>query len=111
MQMIFFGGFSSPIQHNDKKVIDIRRKVKIVHPFHPGNGKEYEYLERIRTNKEDRVRCLDENGKVRFFQTKITDVYETTPFSEISAVKCVLKIEDLLLLKNLIDKINKKTEE
>jgi len=104
----FISAYLSQIENNDKKTTELRKKVKIVHPFHPDNGKEYEYLERIRTNKEDKIRCIDENGKLRIFQTKITDMYEDTSFSVMIKRKCIMRIEDIIILKTQLESIGKK---
>jgi len=77
--------------------------ITIVHPFHPDNGKSYECIERIQTKLGERVRCLDQDGKLRIFPINITNLY-ITDFKEVSDQgDCKTSVDDLLTLKELVD--------
>ena len=43
----------------------------------PDNGKSYEYIDRVQSKLGERVRCLDEDGELRIFPIKITNLYIT----------------------------------
>lgn len=89
----------------DNNTPDLRKSIKIRHPFHPENGKEYEYIGRIQSKYDDRVKYLDENGKLRIIPTKMTDLHEESIISSLSGSNCVLSFDDLTSIKALVDTI------
>lgn len=94
----------------DKNTPDLRKSIKIRHPFHPENGKEYEYIGRIQTKYDDRVKYLDKNGKMRIIPTRMTDLYEESIISSLSGGNCALSFDDLTSLKTLVDTISNQTK-
>jgi hypothetical protein len=82
--------------HTNTEILNGHKKIIITHPFHPDQGNEYGYL----GEAGDRVRCLDAQGKIREFPINITNLHEgLCP----RGGKCVMSIEDLLLLKKAVD--------
>ena len=77
-----------------------------MHPFHPENGKQYEYIELIHSRTGDRVRCLDEHGKLRIFPVKITSLYEQTDHERLIKGGCIVSTDDLVSLKELVAALN-----
>jgi len=82
--------------HTDAKLINGHTTITITHPFHPDKGKVYEYL----GENAGRVRCLDEQGKTRIFPKKVTNLH-VSGLSQ--GGSCVMSVDDLLALKDLMD--------
>ena len=98
--------YFSLIIHNDKNTLEERENLTIVHPFHPENGKNYEYLELVRSKTGDRVRCLDKEGELRIFPVNITNLYEPTDYMRLKEGGCIVSANDLISLKELVDAFN-----
>jgi len=82
--------------------------IKIVHPFHPENGKVYELLGKSQSKFGERVTVLDDQGRKRVFSINMTDLYISTTSEHLADDHCfVLPLDDLLLLKELIDSISR----
>ena len=75
--------------------------ITITHPFHPFKGKEYEYLGQA----NGYVRCLDEQGKIRLFPVRYTNLYTSIVDKRSSEDDCILSFDDFLMLKELLDAI------
>ena len=89
--------------HTAKKSPEAVKQITITHPFHPDAGKGYEYLCKTKYYGIDYVTCTDEQGKRCMFPVNITDLY--TASDELSGNGCVMSIENLLSLKELMDGI------
>ena len=89
--------------HNDKNTFDACVNITIVHPFHPENGKNYDYLELVQTKVGDRVRCMDEKGNLRIFPVNITNLYKSTDYNRLEEGGCIVSVDDLISLKELVD--------
>jgi hypothetical protein len=81
-----------------------RELFRIVHPFHPLCGAEYELVTRKLTWGEDRVFYYDSGGKLKSLLTNVTDVVSKDPFDRISAGRSAFRVEDLLDLRALFAK-------
>ena len=90
------------ITHNDKNTIDKRETVTIAHPFHPENGKIYEFLGLVQLKTGDHVRCLDEEGKLRFFPVSITDMKAPADSERLGKGGCIVSVDDLISLMKLV---------
>ena len=89
---------------------DTLKVITITHPFHPDNGKSYEYIERIHSKLGERVMCSDEAGKLRIFPISITNLLISSISECAEKHNCVTLVDDLFLLKNLIDSLSESKE-
>jgi hypothetical protein len=80
-------------------------RFRITHPFHPHVGAEYELVTRKLTWGEDRVFYYDANGKLKSLLTNVTDVVSKNAFDCVSAGRSAFRVEDLLELRRLFDKL------
>ena len=76
-------------------------RFRIIHPFHPLCGAEYELVTRKLTWGEDRVFYYDANGRLKSLMTNVTDVVERDAFDRVSAGRSAFRIDDLLELRRL----------
>src|SRR5262245_27458037 len=79
-------------------------RFRIVHPFHPLFGSEYELVFRRLNWGEDRVYFYDADGKLKSFLTTITDLGPGDDFTRISAGRSAFRVDDLLRLRDLLDR-------
>jgi hypothetical protein len=79
-------------------------RFRIVHPFHPLCGAEYELVTRRLNWGEDRVFYYDSRGKLKSFLTNLTDVVSKDAFDQISAGRSAFRVDDLLELRALFAK-------
>jgi hypothetical protein len=80
-------------------------RFRIIHPFHPLRGAEYELVTRKRTWGEDRVFYYDPKGKLKSLFANVTDVVTTDAFDRISAGRSSFRVDDLLELRSLVDRL------
>jgi hypothetical protein len=80
-------------------------RFRITHPFHPLRGTEYELVTRKRTWGEDRVFYFDSKGKLKSLFASVTDVVATDAFDRISAGRSSFRVDDLLELRRLVDRL------
>jgi hypothetical protein len=80
-------------------------RFRITHPFHPHVGAEYELVTRKLTWGEDRVFYYDANGKLKSLLTNVTDVVSKDAFDRISAGRSAFRVDDLLELHRLFDRL------
>ena len=83
-------------------------QITITHPFHPDTGKEYDYVCKTKYYGVDYVTCTDEQGKRGMFPVNITNLH--TVCDELSGSGCVMTIENLMSLKELMDGIARARE-
>lgn len=82
----------------------LKRRVRIVHPFHPRVGEELELLEYRRSWGHECVDCIDAQGQRVSIPVDWTDAAATEdPFSTVSAGRCYLRVDDLLALVDLVE--------
>ncbi len=84
-----------------------RRSFRIIHPFHPLLGREFDLVNVSRCWGDDRVFYVDENDQVRALPARWTDVVADDPFVVISAGRSDFRIGDLLELVDLIAKMSR----
>jgi hypothetical protein len=77
----------------------------VTHPFHPLHGREFEMLEYRQTWGENRVYFLDPSGQVQRLPASWTDVVGEDPFVTVAAGRSPLRLEDLLQLVDLLDRL------
>ena len=80
-------------------------RFRITHPFHPLRGAEYELVTRKLTWGEDRVFYYDANGRLKSLLTNVTDVVSKDAFDCVSAGRSAFRVEDLLELRRLFDRL------
>jgi hypothetical protein len=79
------------------------KQITITHPFHPDTGKEYDYVCKTKYYGVDYVTCTDEQGKRSMFPVNITNL--STACEELTENGCVMSVENLISLKELMDGI------
>ena len=79
-------------------------RFRITHPFHPLKGAEYELVVRRTNWGEDRVFYYDLDGGLKSFPANVTDVVAADAFARISAGRSAFRTDDLLELRNLLDR-------
>src|SRR5947209_3296789 len=64
---------------------DRYRRVRVMHPFHPLSGRDFEFVAYRQNWGEDRVHLHDENGQLFSLPAGWTDVVAADPFVVIAA--------------------------
>ena len=75
----------------------------MTHPFHPWLGREFVFVAVRQTWGEDRVFFFDQGGVQRSLPRAWTDACDVDPFVACAAGRSVFRVEDLLLLVELLD--------
>jgi YD repeat-containing protein len=86
-------------------------RFRITHPFHPFRGAEYELVTRKLTWGEDRVFYYDASGKLKSLLTNVTDVVSKDAYDRISAGRSAFRVDDLLELQRLFDRLKHRGKE
>ena len=79
-------------------------RFRIIHPFHPLRGTEYELVTRKLNWGEDRVFYYDSSGNLKSLWANVTDVVTRDGFDHISAGRSAFRVDDLLELRSLLDR-------
>ena len=79
-------------------------RFRIIHPFHPLRGTEYELVTRKLTWGEDRVFYYDQAGALKSFLSNVTDVTSEDAFGRVSAGRSAFRVDDLLELRRHLDR-------
>ena len=79
----------------------------MTHPFHPLRGQKFEMIEYRHAWGEERVYFLDTKGQMQRLPAAWTDVAAVDPFEMIAAGRSALRVEDLLQLADLIERLGK----
>ncbi len=79
--------------------------MRVTHPFHPMAGRVFDFAFRRKTWGEDRVFFFDDCGDLRGLPAGWTDAAAPDPFVVVAAGRCRLRVEDLLGLADLIDRL------
>ncbi len=82
---------------------ELKRRVRITHPFHPRCGEEFELLDYRGSFGHERVECTDGQGLLITLPLAWTDAYGADPFMAVSAGRAFLRAEDLLRLADLLE--------
>ena len=75
----------------------------MTHPFHPWLGRVFVFVGVRRTWGEDRVFFFDGDGVQRSLPAGWTDAAETDVFVAVAGGRCRFRVEDLLVLAELIE--------
>jgi Family of unknown function (DUF5372) len=79
-------------------------RFRIIHPFHPLVGNEYEMVGRHLSWGEDRVFYYGSGGRLKSFPVNITDLFPIDIFTRISAGRSAFRVDDLLELGERLDR-------
>jgi hypothetical protein len=85
-------------------------RFRITHPFHPLAGNEYEMVSRQHNWGENRVFYYGPDGRLKSFPTNVTDLFPIDAFNRISGGRSVFRADDLLALRELLDRHGRPTE-
>jgi len=88
-------------------VYKLKARFKIVHPFHPLSGKEFETVDYHNVWLRRCVSFLDDQGAMRLVPLEWTDVDGVDPFVELSCGRSYFRVMELLRLVDLLDDLNK----
>jgi Family of unknown function (DUF5372) len=77
----------------------------VTHPFHPWRGREFVFVAVRQTWAEDRVFFLDEQGVQHSLPVGWTDAVEQDVFVVMAAERCPFRLDDLLELADLLDRL------
>jgi Family of unknown function (DUF5372) len=78
-------------------------KVRIIHPFHPHSGREFDLICRRQHWGEDRVVYAGEDGRLRTISAALTDVAAVDEFRFVAGGKAAFRTIDLTMLCELLD--------
>ena len=84
----------------------LKARFKVIHPFHPLSGKEFETIDYHNVWLKRCVSFLDDQGAVRLVPLEWTDVDGVDPFVELSSGRSYFRMMELLRLVDLIDDLN-----
>jgi hypothetical protein len=79
--------------------------VRIIHPFHPLFGREYQLVTYRKTWGEDRVYFHTEAGQFVAVPAHWTDLFPVDPFQTVAAGQAHFRPTELLLLAELIERL------
>ena len=77
--------------------------MRVIHPFHPLAGREFEFVVRKNNWAEDRVFFFDDDGQLRSLPAGWTDDDPADPFDVVSDGRAAFRVQDLVALADLID--------
>lgn len=80
-------------------------RVRVVHPFHPLAGQEFELVTYRKAWGEDRVYFRDEVGCLHHMPVGWTSAIEPDAFQRIAAGRCRFRSDDLLRLADLVERL------
>lgn len=80
--------------------------VRVTHRFHPLFGQVLEFVKRRRNWDADRVYVYDAEGELVSLPVEWTDAVAEDPFVVIAAGRCPFRVEDLLKLAELVDRLS-----
>ena len=80
------------------------RIVRIIHPFHPLFGREYQLVTYRKNWGEDRVYFHNEAGQFVAVPAHWTDLFPVDPFQTVAAGEAHFRPTELLLLAELIER-------
>lgn len=79
--------------------------MRVIHPFHPLAGQEFDFAFRRSNWGEDRVFVFTADGGVRSFPAGWTDAAAADPFVAMAAGRSPFRVQDLLALAGLLQRL------
>ena len=86
------------------------RFFRVIHPFHPLFGQEFELISYNYAWSEERVSFQDQEGHYRSIQANWTNVAAQDPFVVISAGRSLFRIKELLALASLLRNLSESVD-
>ena len=86
------------------------RFFRVIHPFHPLCGQEFELISYGHCWSEVRVSFHDQEGRFRSFPASWTSVAAPDPFVVVSAGRSLFRVKDLLALASLLRELSKSAD-
>jgi hypothetical protein len=81
---------------------DQSRRFRVIHPYHPLFGQDFELLLRAQNWREDRVWFHDAVDRLRSLPANWTSTVAEDPFTVVAAGRAAFRVEELLELVRLI---------
>lgn len=81
------------------------RTIRIIHPFHPLNGQEFEFITRKQTWGQDRVFYRNSEDKIVPIPASWTSICQDEPFVKQAAGRAFFTFENLKELSRLLTEI------
>lgn len=79
--------------------------MRVLHPFHPWAGQDFEFVKRRKNWRADRVYILGGHDELVSLPAEWTDVVVPDPFVVVSAGRSPFHITDLLELARLVGEL------
>jgi len=80
--------------------------VRVTHRFHPWFGREFEFVERRKNWRNDRVYFFDEAGQLASLPAAWTNAVAEDPFVTVAAGRSPFRTADLLELTELVARLH-----
>jgi hypothetical protein len=91
-------------------VATLKKRFKVIHPFHPQYGVEFDLVNYRNSWNNKYVDYEDKSGNVCSIPLQWTDASGIDPFIKISKGRSAFHIKDLLRLCGLVDDLLKKKD-
>ena len=95
------GTTSSTTPHGESS----ERHFRVIHPFHPLFGQEFELVDRRTNWGENRVYFFDARGQVQSISASFTDVAGVDVFVDVAAGRSYFRFDDLIQLAALLERL------
>jgi hypothetical protein len=97
-----FRRWRCPASSTTPDLHDRYRLVRVIHPFHPLSGQDFELVAYRQNWGEDRVHLHDESGQLFSLPAAWTDVAVPDPFVVVTAGRCPFTVDGLLAVTDLV---------
>jgi len=84
---------------------------KVIHPFHPMRGREFEVVDYYRSGSEKRAFFHDESGDLKSIPIAWTDISPPDPFLLFSKGRSLFRVAELISLCVLLEDLEKRVKE
>jgi hypothetical protein len=92
-------------QLNAPLMTRVRRRIRVTHPFHPLYTQEFEVVNYRKGWAKEVVDCRGEGNRLITVPLAWTDAAEVDPFVVLSAGRSYFRVEDLVLLAEMLERI------
>ncbi len=79
--------------------------MRVVHPFHPLLGREFDLVVRKKNWAEDRVFFFGDDGRLSSLPAGWTDIDPPDPFLVVAAGRSWFRVDDLVFLAHLVEQL------
>ena len=84
-------------------VATLKKRFRVIHPFHPKYGMEFDLVNYRNSWKKKYIEYSDKSGNICSIPLCWTDAAGIDPFIKISNCRSAFRIKDLLRLCDLVD--------